>query len=365
MTIKEFAHRLGLSTATVSRAFTPGARIHPDTRAHILEQARALGYAPNPNARNLAQRRNRLIGLDFPANADVLSDLYLVELARGIQTAAQRADYGLLFNTLPRPGGDTELLREWVFGRAVDGVVIVVPPDFPLEALCPLAGRDVPCVLITLGRPQVDTRMPVVAIDLAEGTRAVMTHLRRLGHERIGFLTSGANDAAHAMYCEVLAEDRLLDPKLIVQAVPIIAERRAATHHRLWAAPTIAEGRAAMHRLLAAPIRPTAVFCRTDIMALGALRAARDMNLRVPEDLSIIGHDDIVLAELSDPALTTVRIDTARIGHLAVELLLEAFAAAEDSAAPAEPRLVTVGTELIVRSSTARNPLTSTEERTS
>src|ERR1051326_3399781 len=95
MTIKEFAERLGMSTATISRAFTPGASIRPETRAHILDQARTLGYAPNPSARNLARSYNRLIGLDCPANPDMLADPFLVELARGVQAALEPGDYGL------------------------------------------------------------------------------------------------------------------------------------------------------------------------------------------------------------------------------------------------------------------------------
>jgi DNA-binding LacI/PurR family transcriptional regulator len=332
LTIKEFSRRVGLSTATVSRAFTPDARIHRDTRAYILEQARLLGYAPNPSARNLAQQRSRLIGLDYPGNTDWLADSYLVELARGVQKAVQRADYGLIFNTMPRPGGDIELLREWVFGHAVDGAVIAVGPDFPLDTLAPLAERDVPCVLIVPGPYRPAVNLPTVVIDLAEGARAALTHLRRLGHERIGFLASEPNDAVQTIYRQFVEADGLPASGLMVEN-----------------AFTLAEGRAAMHRLLAAPQRPSAVFCRTDVLALGALRAVRDMGLRVPEDISIVGHDDIVLVELSDPALTTVRIDTTRIGQLAVEMLPTGADAGKH---PSAPRIVTVSAELIVRQST-------------
>jgi DNA-binding LacI/PurR family transcriptional regulator len=363
MTIKEFAERLGLSTATVSRAFTPGAHIRPETRARILEQARAQGYAPNPSARNLAGRRNRLIGLDCPANTDILADAYLVELARGVQAALEPRDYGLLLNTRPRPGTDMDLLNEWVFGHAVDGVVIVVPPDFPLLTLCPFVGRDVPCVLITQARNvnngdvsnnEVSDRvLPAVELDLTEGARAALTHLVRLGHREIGLITSAPNDSVrqiyYQVYHDVLGVSGSPDPRLTVETTS-----------------TIAAGRAAMHRLLAAPKRPTAVFCRTDLLALGALRAARDMGLRVPEDLSVIGHDDLLLAELADPPLTTVRIDKARIGQEATDLLLASLLKRDPSADPASEEAqtspsaaiptVTIASELIVRRSTARCP---------
>jgi|SRR5579871_2629266 len=331
MTIKEFADHLGISTATVSRAFTPGTRIRPATRTHILDQARQLGYVPNPNARNLARRHSRLIGLDYPGAIDVLMDPFLIELAHGVQTGVQHAGYGLLLNTMPRPDDAIELLREWVFGRAVDGVVVVIPPDFPMESLCPLVGQEIPCVLISR-HPTPDIGLPAVTLDLAEGARSALTHLRRLGHTRIGFLTS-AIDSLYTVYEETLRPESLFDPRFVVET-----------------ASTIADGRAAMHRLLAAPIHPTAVFCRTDILALGALRAVKDMGLRVPTDISLVGHDDITLTALSDPALTTVRIDTARIGRLATELLLTSL---KQGATQGAPPIVTVGSELIVRASTA------------
>jgi DNA-binding LacI/PurR family transcriptional regulator len=352
MTIKEFAERLGVSTATISRAFTPGASIRPETRAHILEQARTLGYAPNPSARNLARRHNRLIGLDCPANADVLADPFLVELARGVQAALEPEGYGLLLNTHPRPSSDLGLLHEWVYGHAVDGVVIVIPPDYALETLCPFANCDVPCVLIAQAREAVDRVLPAVEIDLTEGARAALMHLIRLGHREIGLLSSAPSDGVRRIYQqmvrEVLGATNGPDPRLTVET-----------------SSNIAAGRAAMHRLLAAPKRPTAVFCRTDLLALGALRAARDMGLRVPEDLSIIGHDDLLLAELSDPPLTTVRIDTARIGQAATGMLLptllktapgDATQSSPEPQSAAAIRSVTVGSELIVRRSTARCP---------
>ncbi len=336
LTIKDFAERLGLSTATVSRAFTQGSNISEVTREKILSEARVLGYVPNQTARRLAQRHSRLIGLDYPGNADVLADPYLVELARGVQKAAQVAGYGLLLNTVPRPGGDIELLREWILGRAVDGVVIVVPRDFPLESLDYFANRDIPCILITQVSSPGGCTLPSVQLDLEEGAISALTHLLRLGHERIGFITSNCSDSVHRIYSEKLREAGFLDTKLIVETES-----------------TTGGGRAAMHRLLAAPVHPTAVFCRTDIIALGALRAVREMGLRVPEDVSIVGHDDLLLAELSDPALTTVRIDTAKIGRLATEQLIQCFRAKADGTAPALNNVSTcVGTELIVRSST-------------
>jgi DNA-binding LacI/PurR family transcriptional regulator len=168
-------------------------------------------------------------------------------------------------------------------------------------------------------------------------------------------ITSSPSDAVRAIYQDVytgVAGDAPVEDAGLVVETP----------------STIANGRTAMHRLLAAPVRPSAVFCRTDLLALGALRAARDMGLRVPEDLSIIGHDDLVLVELSDPPLTTVRVDTARIGREATRLLLDAMSRRKSDAGkmtggvavdPTSGRIptVTVKSELIVRESTARPPL--------
>ncbi len=336
LTIKDFAERIGLSTASISRAFTPGSSISEATREKILTEAHILGYVPNQTARRLAQRHSKLIGLDYPGNADVLADPYLVELARGVQDAAQIAGYGLLLNTLPRPGGDDEILREWILGKAVDGVVIVVPLGFPVDSLKYFASRDIPCILITQMSSPGATVFPSIQLDLEKGAISALTHLIRLGHDKIGYITSNTCDSVHRVYLEMMRETGFLDTSLIVETES-----------------TTGGGRTAMHRLLAARIHPTAVFCRTDIIALGALRAVKEMRLRVPEDISIIGHDDLLLAELSDPALSTVRIDTAKIGRLATEQLIKRFQAKAEGTHPISHTTSTcVGTELIIRSST-------------
>lgn len=336
ITIKDLAGRLGVSTATVSRAFTPGAAINPATRAHVLERARSLGYQPNPSARALVQRRSGLIGLDYPGNPDVLDDLYLIALARAVRVAAQEAGYGLLLNVLPRPDGDAELLREWVCGRAVDGVVIGLPPGFDLGALDVVAESGVPCVLITQRFPDAPKAFPHVAIDLEPGAQEAMHHLLRLGHTRIALLSTLPDDAVQSVYIEVMRREELYDPALVSLAEP------SATG-----------GRAAMHRLLASPRPPSAVFARTDVVALGAVRAIREMGLTIPGDISLIGHDDLLVAELCDPPLTTVRVDTARIGAAATELLLEALRTEADATdRPASPS-AGVASELVVRNSTA------------
>lgn len=334
LTIKEFAQKLNVSTATISRAFTPDSRIHPETRVRVLEQAKTLGYSPNPNARSLAQKRSRLIGLDYPGNADVLDDLYLVKLAKGVQAAARHAGYGMLLNTVSHPEGATETLREWVFGHAVDGVILIASPGFSAEALRPLAVRDVPCVLVTQGASAQNDVVPTVLLDLSEGVRAASTHLLRLGHTRIGFLTSTPKDTAYEVYAGLMQAAGLFDPTLVQET-----------------GMTIGDGRSSMHRLLAAPRRPTAVLARTDVLAFGAMHAAREMGLQIPQDISLVGHDDIVLAELTDPPLTTVRVDTERIGCLATELLLDALNEPDSHSAPFAIERVT--TELVVRSTTA------------
>lgn len=333
ITIKELATRLGLSTATVSRAFTPGARISDATRSRILAEAEALGFSPNSNARRLAQQRSGLIGLDCPGNFNILDNLFLVELARGIQAAASSSGYGLLLNTLPRDGGDVTLLREWVHGRVVDGVVLVLPPGFPMDTLKLLAGRDVPCVVIAQNDEEA-TPLRRVTLDLEHGALAALRHLRLLGHRRIGFLSSNPPDSVHTAYSDFMKADNLFDRSLIA-----------------YTEASVASARNAMHQLLAVSDRPTALFARNDVIALGALRAVREMGLSVPRDISVIGHDDIVLASLTDPALTTVRVDTERLGRIATEMLLEAMQPNGANAEADQERKVQ--TELIVRDSTA------------
>lgn len=278
-----------------------------------------------------------MIGLDYPGNPDVLDDLYLIALARGVQEAAHGAGYGLLLNTLPRAGGDIELLREWICGGAVDGVVMALPPGFHIGLLDELASSGVPCVLITQGALPPSSRCSNVVIDLESGAREAVGHLRRLGHERIGHLTPCMDDAVTRTYQRCLNAEGLLDDMLTA----IVR-------------PTVDDARSGMHRLLALPHPPTAVFARTDVLAVGALRAARETGARVPQEISVVGHDDLLIAKLCDPPLTTVRVDTGLIGAVATAQILNALdegtAGADDQAPPTQ----IVRTELVVRESTAR-----------
>jgi DNA-binding LacI/PurR family transcriptional regulator len=328
MTIDEFARAVGVSTTTVSRTLSGRGRISPATRQRILEKMRDLGYTPNVTAQRLAKGRTHTILLDC-GTGSVFADVFMMELVRGIQKALERRGYGLLLNA---PDGDP--LRA-VIGGAVDGVILVGGDSTGEEGVRPaasvaevIAPHCVPCVVIGHQPAEEQPGVGSVVVGLESGAREAARMLTEYGHRRIAFISSMAEDREREAFRDELAKHGIDLPGEQV----IVAGR------------TMEGGERAMRALLQQPKPPTAVATRTDTLAAGALRAAHRLGVRVPEDVSIIGHDDVPFATVVEPPLTTVRVDCARLGEEAAEMLLELLD--KPGEAPA-PRIVP--TTLVVR----------------
>ncbi len=332
MNIQEFARQIGVSTATVSRALHKRGRISPATRQMILERAKELGYTPNLHAQRLVTGRSHMIALDYLGQAQILSDMFLVALARGIQQALQAHGYGLLLNLMVDPQQHDTLQRQWVRSQAVDGLILVGGAEVDRAMLREVAAGDTPCVLISQQPVEGVAHVGSVAVGLAHGARQVARMLVEQGHRCIGFLGS-----------------ELPDPVLAAFRVELQTLGAGLSEARVTiAGRTPEEGAQAMRQMLARRRRPTAVFARTDALALGALRAAKQLSLRVPEDLSLVGHDDIAAAEWTDPPLTTVRVDCLELGQAATRMLVQLLKQPEIRPDPCE-----VHTELVQRASVA------------
>jgi DNA-binding LacI/PurR family transcriptional regulator len=321
MTIDEFARSVGVSTATVSRTLSGRGPVSAEKRRLILDRMEALGYVPNLAARTLVTGRTNTVLLacgEVPA----LGDLFTLEMIRGVQNALAAHRYGLLLNAPDSPDSPQSGVMTVVTGRAVDGVVLMddddTAPD-PLILARKITERGIPCVIIG-HRPVANLPgIGSVVIDVEESAHAAARLLMDRGHRRIGFIGSRSPDKILARFRATLesAGRTLPDSRVIIAGKE--AER----------------GRLALHDLLdrAQPDGPlTAVFARTDTLAAGALQAARQRGLRVPEDLSVIGHDDIPFSALMAPPLTTMRVDCAAVGAAAAELLLRLFR--KDEACP-------------------------------
>lgn len=258
-----------------------------------------MSYTPNVNAQRLVSGRASTVALDFGSNSHPLADTYFTELTCCIQSALHDFGYSLLLNVT----GDR--LLHLVKSRAVDGVMLFAGEPEEIEKLKRLAAEGTPSVLISHCPVPAAPNFAPVFTDLAHGARAVADFLCAQGHRRIGFIGSYENDDVLNAFRERLAE----------HGAPLAPAAVA------FAGPDPERAETAMLALMALPEPPTVVFARTDALAAGALRAAYRSGLRVPDDVSVVGHDDVSFARLTTPALTTVRIDCGQVGRLASEAM--------------------------------------------
>ncbi len=324
VTTRDVAARAGVSQPTVSMVLSrnPTARVAPETQARVLQAAEELGYRPNVLARGLAQRRSFALGIVVPE----LRNPFFIDVISGAERVAAEQQYAVL---LSETGGRSPLAHlEALQGRQIDGIII----DAASAAAVPtsaLAGTHV--VLID----EPSQRWPGVASDAAAAGRQAAEHLLALGHREIAFI--GPADDVHG----VRLRERGFIQTLRAAGVGLPSEWLRRTPG------TAAGGHEAMRLLLTRTRRPTAVFCANDLCALGALKACAASGVAVPRDLSVVGCDDIEMARLVTPELTTVAVPARELGARAARLLLRTLAGTEPDTRPARllaVRLIARGT---------------------
>lgn len=300
VTIGEVARRAGVSIATVSRVLNNVPRgVRAALRRRVLKAASELDYRPNALARSLHQKRTHTLGLLIPD----IANSFFAEVTRGIEDVCRRRGYALFICNTDRKLAAVEkyigVLRE----KRVDGIIIVggaTPGPHPFQNL---HSQGIPVVVI--GR--YDVSLPAVRIDNVKGGWEAATHLIRLGHRRIAIIL-GPRRSTNSLdvmkgYKRALAEHGILLPKGWV----LRGDARPAS------ALPLAE------RLLLARPRPTALLAINDQMAIAAIRAAVNMGLQVPQEVSIVGYDGIELASYLNPALTTMTLPLRQMGMAAAE----------------------------------------------
>lgn len=334
VTIKDVAREASVSVATVSRALNGHENVTAAVRQHVIETAARLRYQPHAAARSLSSRSTQTIGV-------VLPDLYgefFSELIRGIDVVARARRQHLLVSSYHgHPEEQGEALRA-MRGR-VDGLLVLSPyadrPGFLTDNLPAL----LPAVLINTHLP--DASYPVLSIDNYGGALTMTRHLVQAGHQRIAFIGGPEDnfDASERLrgYRAALAE---CQPAR--QAIELPGDFNEAS------------GYAAGKQILAAGQRPDAVFAANDMMALGCLYAFNEAGIKLPDEIALAGFDDIPLARFVHPTLTTMRVNIAELGGMAVSRLLSAI----DAHGVADLTPQTLVPELIVResSSTATQP---------
>jgi DNA-binding LacI/PurR family transcriptional regulator len=334
VTIRDVAAKAGVAQPTASLVLGnhPRARVAAATRARVLAAAEALGYRPNVVARSLVRGRSFALGLVVPD----LRNPFVVDVVAGAERVASSAGYAvLLCDQSARPvAAHLETLRS----RQIDGVLLdaVGAAALPAESL-----RGVRVVLIDAP----DGGLPKVSSNALAAGRLAARHLLGLGHTRVAFIGPAADALALRRRERGFAQG-VRDAGL---AIGPDGWRRGPA--------TVSGGREAMRALLALPDRPTAVFCANDLLALGALKEALTAGLLVPRDLSVMGCDDIEMARLVSPELTTIAVPARELGARGARLLLsyiEHRDAADDGVLAARRALTRpLDVRLVARGSTA------------
>ena len=343
--IADVARAAGVSKTAVSFAFNNPERLSADTAVRIREVADSLGYRPNPLARMLTQSETMTLGILTPQALPVMfSNPFFALFSEGVAMAAQELGYELHFIS-PLHGS-----LALAVGRAtVDGVVAIgLSADHPEVGQILAAG--LPMVLVD--SDDVPDHSSVVVDDEA-GARGAAEHVLGLGHRDIVILAvEGPQSATDRPQRRGVTERRLHGYEAALGSAGL----RLANDRVLAGRASIEGGASAFQRAWGAGIRPTAVLAMSDAMAIGVIRATRDRGLRIPEDVSVVGFDDIDLAPDLDPPLTTVHQPIRAKGSTAVGLLVDAIA---DRNTPKHARL---DTHLVVRASTSRPPVRSTSD---
>lgn len=334
-TIADVARLAGVSKSTVSRVLNENTHyMRPDTRKRVEQAILDLAYHPSTVARSLSSRRTNAVGLLIsdignPFYADVIQGVEDIALAKGYSVLLCNTNYDL-----ERGKAYTRSL----IARQVDGVLIM-SSNISDDWLQELDRAQTPAVVFDWDIGGLAERMSSILVDFEEGIHAAVCHLAQLGHRRIAHVSG-------PMHLSTSRQRRNAFLKAMnacaLSSEPVMVEGNLS----------ICGGRKALEQLLRTPEPPSAIFAANDLTALGLMWSAAAHGLRIPEDLSIIGLDDISLCNEVHPALTTVALPRYEIGRLAMEMLLELHKPVEGGQRQPAHRQK-VSTELVVRGTTA------------
>lgn len=335
-TIYEVAKKAGVGIGTVSRVLNNSSQISPQTRARVSQVIDELNYQPHAMAQGLARKKSLAIAALVP----FFTGHFYVELLKGIQQATARHKYDLILYSIEDLQDKDYYLKRTLQQRRVDGVLLVSLPLADAHAK-EFQRRKLPLVLVDTSHADFDS----FTVNNQSGAHAAVQHLIRLGHKRLAMITghreSKPAQLRYTGFRRALAEAGIKLPEGLL----ISSDTLAGESIMLNDGFNKETGYRAMQKLLQLNgIRPTAVFVASDIQALGAMQAIQESGLRVPEDMAIVGFDDIELAEYV--GLTTIKQPMFQMGQRAVERLM---ALINDPNSPRQHRRIE--TELIVRDS--------------
>jgi DNA-binding LacI/PurR family transcriptional regulator len=335
ITIKDIAKQAGVAHTTVSRALRGSPLIPPETTERIRQIAAELGYRPSAAARSLKTSRSQVLGVVVSS----LDDPFFSEILQGIESVAQECGYSLFVAASQHdPQREQKIVQAMVEHRA-DGVIICSTP-FSAEQARQLLEYGRPIVVVN-NQSAEDYRYSIYHDDV-DGSRQITRHLIDLGHRRIAYLGNAASgrtslDRLSGFQQEMAAAGLTIPAEYIFQA----------------AGGGAADGLAAVGHFLALPERPTALVCFNDMMAVGVLKGLQQAGLRLPEDCSVTGFDNITFSAYTQPALTTFDQPKRFIGAEAARLVLGLLQSPASDETSTEPEIRLLKGQLLVRESTA------------
>ena len=327
MDIREIARRAKVSTATVSRAINRIPTVDPQLSKRVWKVVEELGYYPNTQARALVSGRSRIFGLIVSE----ITNPFFPEIVQTFENLAVANNYEILLTSTVHDPKRMEISVRRMIERRVDGVAILT---FGMEEslLEHLRFRKMPLVFVDVG-PEVP-HVTNIRIDYQNGIRQAVQHLAALRHQRIAFI-SGPRQLKSA----IARKDAFIQSmKEIGLAPDLIVE---GSH-------TLEGGMRALNEIISLRPCPSAILCSNDMTAIGVMREAYDLNIQIPADLSLVGFDDIRLAQFMTPPLTTIQMSQSELARLAFQALLDEMDHPESQRAK-EYRLVT---NLVLRRST-------------
>lgn len=306
---RDVAELAGVSRTTVSFVLNqvPGMRISEATRQRVLDASRELDYHPDASARRLVTGRTQILAyVERQSPEQAFADAFMPQVLRGVHDAASSLNYEVLFAPIPLEtsnGRFSRLLR----GHHVDGIILSGPRTADAE-LRNLLDTSSP---IVLQGQWPETNAASVDVDNVKAARQATEHLINLGHKRIGMIT-------HAPSTFTASVSRLRGYKQALQSHGLQFNQALVAHANF----TPTTGEKALNSLMKKNDLPTAIFVSSDTVAIGVIRAAQEAGYRIPDDLAIVGFDDIPMSVYLDPPLTTIRLPAYGIGWAAADLLI-------------------------------------------
>jgi len=325
MNLEEVARRAKVSTATVSRVLNNASFVKNATRARVMRAVEELKYHPNLHARNLAGGKSRSIGV-IVSN---IENPFFLDIYKAVETGARAADYEVIMANTDYNSGQLVTSIRLMIGRRVAGLAAIVSEMDP-ALIDELNGNRIPVVFYDVGTPRQN--ITNIRVNYRRGMEKLIDYLYSIGHRKLGFV------GHHALLRPINERENVV--------LESAARYRDLEVHTAADLDSPEGGRRATRTLLVAYSGLTAIVCVNDFMAIGAMREIRDRGLRVPEDISVTGFDNVTLAQFCYPALTTVHIPRDQIGHTICDSLIP------NDKTRVEHEII-IDPELVLRDSTA------------